>query len=79
MRFERKLLDSVVERLGAEGDIIYRPDSPQHFVVTADIEISNQFFGWLASFGSKAKIMYPQSLAEEYTAYLQEIIQGHQE
>ena len=68
-----------MERLGAVGDIIYRPDSPQHFVVTADIEISNQFFGWLASFGSKAKIMYPQSLAEEYTAYLQEIIQQHQE
>ena len=79
LRFERKLLDSVVERLGAEGDIIYRPDSPQYFVVTEDIEISNQFFGWLASFGAKAKIMYPQSLAEEYTAYLQEIIQQHQE
>ena len=79
LRFERKLLDSVVERLGAEGDIIYRPDGPDHFVVNADIEISNQFFGWLSSFGAKAKIMYPQSLAEEYTAHLQEIIQQHQE
>ena len=79
LRFERRLLDSVVERLGAEGDIIYRPDGPDHFVVNADIEISNQFFGWLSSFGAKAKIMYPQSLAEEYTAHLQEIIQQHQE
>ena len=79
LRFDRKLLDSVVERVGAEGDIIYRPDDSAHFVVTADIEISNQFFGWLASFGAKARIMYPQSLAEQYTAYLQEIIQQHQE
>ena len=27
----------------------------------------------------EAKIMYPQSLAEEYTAFLQEIIQQHRE
>ena len=58
LRFDRKLLDSVVN---------------------ADIEISNQFFGWLASFGTKVKIMYPQLLAEEYTVYLQEIIHQHQE
>ena len=57
----------------------YRKVDKEHFAISTHVEISNQFFGWLASFGAKAKIMYPQSLAEEYTAYLQEIIQQHQE
>lgn len=79
LRFERKLLDPVVERLGVEGDIMYRPEGAKHFVVTADVEISNQFFGWLASFGTQAKIMQPQSLVDDYAAYLQKIVEQHQE
>ena len=79
LRFERKLLDPVVERLGVEGDIMYRPEGAKHFVVTADVEISNQFFGWLASYGTQAKIMQPQSLVDDYAAYLQKIVEQHQE
>ena len=79
LRFERKLLDSVIERLGTNINTMYRPDGPKHFVVNTEIEISNQFYGWLVSFGSQAKIRHPQKVADEYCEYLQSIIKQHEE
>ena len=79
LRFERKLLDSVIERLGTNINTMYRPDGPKHFVVNTEIEISNQFYGWLVSFGSQAKILHPKKVADEYCEYLQSIIKQHEE
>ena len=33
-----------------------------HFSVTAKVEISDQFFGWILGFGKKAKILYPEDV-----------------
>lgn len=79
LRFERKLLDSVIERVGSNIHTMYRPDGPKHFVVNTEIEISNQFFGWLASFGPQARILHPPKVADEYCEYLQSIILNQNE
>ena len=79
LRFERKLLDSVIERVGSNIHTMYRPDGPKHFVVNTEIEISNQFFGWLASFGPQARILHPPKVAGEYCEYLQSIILNQNE
>lgn len=75
--FERKILDSVIERLGTNINTMYRPDGPEHFVVNTEIEISNQFYGWLASFGTQARILHPQKVADGYCEYLQCIVQQY--
>ena len=79
LRFERKLLDSVIERVGSNINTMYRPDGPKHFVVNTEIEISNQFYGWLASFGTQVRILYPQKVADGYSEYLHNIIQQYKE
>ena len=42
------------------------PDGDEHFVFTAEIAVSPIYFGWMAGFGDRARILYPQSVIEEY-------------
>jgi predicted DNA-binding transcriptional regulator YafY len=73
VRFINPLLDTAIERLGTGKDVFYRPEDEKHFVVTADVEISDQFYGWLCGFGKRVKIISPVTAAEDYKAYLDKI------
>lgn len=64
MRFENPLAGVVLDRFG--HDVMLIPDSDSHFTLTTDIAVSPVFFGWLAGFGSAAKIVFPQSAVEAY-------------
>lgn len=70
VRFINPLLDTVIERFGTTPDVFYRPDDERHFVVTADVEISNQFFAWVCGFGKRAKITYPPEVVEDFQKFL---------
>lgn len=66
MRFHRSLVGVVLDRFG--NDVILIPDGPEHFIFTMDIVVSPLFLGWLAGFGSRAKILSPQRVIDEYLA-----------
>lgn len=70
VRFINPLLDTVIERFGTTPDVFYRPDDERHFVVTADVEISNQFFAWVCGFGKRAKIINPPDVVEDMKKFL---------
>ena len=70
VRFINPLLDTAIERFGTAPDVFYRPDGERHFVVTADVEISNQFFAWVCGFGKRAKIIWPSDVAEDMKEFL---------
>ena len=72
IRFVSSLLDTAVERFG-RYNVSYSRSDDHHFTVSADVEISDQFFGWLCGFGTKAKLLFPQAVAEEFVAYLEKI------
>ena len=52
----------------------------KHFIVTAKVEVSNQFFGWLAGFGEQVKLVGEcamddgNDVAEEFEKYLDKIV-----
>ena len=71
IRFINPLLDAVVEQFGK--DAFYRPDGDKHFVVSADVEVSDQFFAWVCGFGRRAKIVEPAAVVEQFAAYLDKI------
>lgn len=74
LRFINPLLDAVVDRFGRDlGGAIYEKDDENHFVVSAKVEISDQFFGWLLGFGKKAKIISPPSVVEQFKSYLDHV------
>lgn len=78
LRFINPLLDTVVERFGTGADVFYRPDDDTHFVVSTDVEISDQFYGWLCGFRKKAKIVSPPDVAADFQKFLDDI-QGRYE
>lgn len=73
IRFVSSLLDTAVERFG-RYNVSYSRSDDHHFVVSADVEISDQFFGWLCGFGTKAVIQFPSSVVAQYKEYLQKIL-----
>lgn len=63
MRFHRSLLNVVVDRFGR--DVMLIPDGPEHFTFLASVVVSPMFLSWVIGFGSLAKILHPQSVAEQ--------------
>ena len=72
LRFINPLLDTAIERFGTK-DVIYSKVDDTHFSVTAQVEISNQFFGWILGFGNKVKLLAPNDVADQFRAYLDKI------
>ena len=72
IRFINPLLDAVVDRFG-RTDFQYVKVDETHFSITGYVEISDQFFGWLLGFGTKAKLLYPDDVVQDLGAYLDKI------
>ena len=68
LRFENRLAGPVLDRLGTDAMLI--PDGPEHFTVRAEVVVSPQFYAWVCGFGSGARILAPQSVAEGYAAHI---------
>jgi predicted DNA-binding transcriptional regulator YafY len=53
----------VIDRFGKDTMLI--PDGDEHFNFTVRVAVSPMFLSWVIGFGTKAKILYPQSVVEE--------------
>ena len=59
IRFENSLLDTVIDKFGVGFGAEYSADGDNHFVVTTNVSVSEQFYAWICGFGTKAKIVAP--------------------
>jgi predicted DNA-binding transcriptional regulator YafY len=73
MRFINPLLDTVIERFGTDHNVSYQPDGDKHFIVSAKVEISDQFFGWICGFRKKASIIAPDDVVADMKRFLNDI------
>ena len=73
MRFENSLAGVVIDRFGK--DIMLIPDGPNHFTCMAEIMVSPIFYGWIASFGTRVKLLSPEDVAEEYKSHIHSLIE----
>lgn len=74
VRFIHPLLDAVLDRFGNDkSSVSYTKEDEIYFTVTAQVEISEQFFGWLLGFGEKAKLLEPSNVVEQFASYLDNI------
>ena len=62
LRFSNHMVGAVLDRLG--HDIMLIPDGDYHFIVTADVVVSPQFFAWIFGFEDMAQILGPQSVID---------------
>lgn len=77
VRFVNSLLDVAVDRFGTEN-VIYSQIDEKHFTVTATVEVSDPFYGWICGFGNKVKILSPEWLVDGFTAHIQKISKRYQ-
>ena len=72
IRFIPTLLDTMIERFGTTFAYYAKPDE-RHYSVEAEVEISDQFYGWLLGFGKRVKLIRPEEEVEAFKAYLDKI------
>lgn len=63
LRFANHLVGAVLDRFGR--DIIVIKDGEEHFTVSVNVVVSQQFFGWLFGFGTDAEILSPEEVRSE--------------
>ena len=72
MRFDNQLVGAVLDRLGRETMLI--PDGESCFTVTAQVEVSPQFFAWISGFGRLARIVGPDHVVQAMRAHAAEVL-----
>lgn len=75
MRFHVELLNVVIDRFG--HDIMLIPDGPDHFNFTIPVVVSPMFLSWVIGFGSKAKILFPESVAKQCKDLCMQVIEQY--
>lgn len=76
LRFRRDLANVVIDRFGKDTMLI--PDGEDWFVFTVEVAESPLFFSWVMGFGAKAKILYPQAVADQCVRLCREILQQYE-
>ena len=64
--FQNSLAGVVIDRFGKDAMLV--PDGNEHFTFTTEIVVSPVFYGWLAGFGERAEILFPESVRAEFAA-----------
>lgn len=75
LEFENRFIGVVLDRFGKEVSV--RKRDTEHFSVRVQVALSGQFYGWLTGLGAGAKITAPSDVVEEYSTYLQDVIQQY--
>ncbi len=71
MRFENNLAGVVIDRFGK--DVMLIPDGDDHFTCTEEIMVSPVFYAWIASFGTRAKLLSPESVVRGFRETIEQI------
>lgn len=64
LEFENSLSGVVVDRFGRDIPLI--PSDENHFTLSTDIFVNQQFFGWLFAMGTKARIVEPEAVVKRW-------------
>ena len=75
LEFSNRLIGVVIDRFGK--DIPIRKADEEHFQISVDVVVSEQFFGWLFGLGAGARIVSPQMAAERIEKLLEDILQNY--
>jgi predicted DNA-binding transcriptional regulator YafY len=77
LRFENELVGPVIDRLGR--DVMLIPDGDEHFTVRTDVVVSPQFFAWVCGFGTRVKILEPESVVTQMRDHMAGIFALYEE
>ena len=62
LRCPNRLAHVMLDRFGLEVMLV--PDGEDHFTLTADVAVSQQFFGWLFGLGGEVEVLAPREVRQ---------------
>lgn len=71
LRFANHLVGVVIDRFGRDSIII--KDGDEHFTVSVNVVVSQQFLAWVFGFGADAEILSPEEVRDEMKKQAAEI------
>lgn len=74
LQMSNELAGVVIDRFGK--DVWMHAVDENSFHVMVDVEVSNQFFGWVTGLGEGARIVGPDWVIEEYRQLLENLLYG---
>ena len=73
---DEEVMGAVIDRFGKDVESV--PTGEKQARVYATVMKSPVLFGWLAQFGGRVRIEKPTALAQEYRAYLEDIVAAYE-
>lgn len=73
LEFDRNLTGPVYDKFGEEIKVI--PSAGDRLLTTVDVQVSPTFFGWLAQFSDKMRIISPPTVRERYQEHIRKILE----
>ena len=70
-----RLVGVVLDRFGR--DIMIHRKDPEHFKTLVRVNVSDQFFGWIASLGPDAVIASPDEVRDKYREFLEKSLSNY--
>ena len=75
--FENPRIGVVIDRFG--HDVMIHKQDEEHFAVQVRVNVSSQFFGWLAGLGAGVVITSPKNVRKEYKEFLEHALEQYRE
>ena len=67
---DKRIVGVIADRFGKNIFITSDDNNDNNFIVKVNVNISDQFFGWVFALGDKIKITAPESVRARFTAHL---------
>ena len=75
LRCHKGMAGVMLDRFGS--DTPFLPDGEDHFTARVPVVVSPPFFAWLSGFEQDIRLIAPAAVAQEYVAYLTDILAGY--
>ncbi|MDC7287855.1 WYL domain-containing protein [Blautia schinkii] len=75
IEFENRFIGVVIDRFGQ--DVVIQTKDEEHFTTMVRVNVSAQFFGWLAGLGPGVAIVGPDKVRSEYIQFLRKALDNY--
>ena len=72
---DNQMAGVVIDRFGKDVSMV--PVDDNHFSISVDVVVSQQFFGWVFALGEGAKIIGPESVVQQVNHEIRRLVEQY--
>ena len=76
LEFKNYLVGVMIDRFGRDLMIVSKDND--HSVTRVQVNVSPQFYGWLAALGNDIKVLSPENVRKEYRDFLEKALENYE-